>query len=54
MNPEASAALERLTVASRTPGRVVIRLDDLVEVLRLVRSLDEERDVLRQMLNRDR
>ena len=54
MNPEASAALERLTAASRSPGRVVIRLDDLVEVLRLVRSLDEERDVLRQMINRDR
>ena len=54
MSPEATAAVERLTAASRTPGRVTIRLDDLVAVLRLVESLDEERDVLRQMINRDR
>jgi len=54
VSPEVTAAVERLTAASRTPGRVVIRLDDLVAVLRLVENLDEERDVLQQIINRDR
>jgi hypothetical protein len=54
VSPEATAAVERLTAASRSPGGVIIRLDDLVAVLRLVESLDEEREVLRQMINRDR
>lgn len=54
MSPEATAAVERLAAASRTPGRVIVRLDDLTAVLSLLRGLDEERDVLRQMINRDR
>ena len=52
--PEVTAAVERLTAASRTPGQVIIRLDDLITVLRLVEDLDEERDVLGQIINRDR
>lgn len=54
MSPEVTAAVERLTAASRTPGQVIIRLDDLIAVLRLVENLDEERDVLGQIINRDR
>lgn len=54
MSPEVTAAVERLTAASETPGRVIVRLDDLAVVLRLVRNLDEEREVLGQIINRDR
>ena len=54
MSPEVTAAVQRLTAASRTPGRVIIRLDDLIAVLRLVEDLNEERDVLGQIINRDR
>lgn len=54
MSPEAAAAVERLTAASDAPGQVIVRMDDLAVVLRLVHSLDEERDVLGQIINRDR
>ena len=44
--------LARLTEASRSPGLVVVRLDDLGAVLALLGRIAEERDVLRQMIRR--
>jgi hypothetical protein len=44
--------LARLTEASRSPGLILVRLDDLASVLALLRIVAEERDVLRQMVRR--
>jgi hypothetical protein len=44
--------LARLTEASRSPGLILVRVDDLAAVLALLRAVAEERDVLRQMVRR--
>lgn len=46
--------LARLTEAARSPGLVVVRLADLGAVLALLRRVADERDVLRQIVGRDR
>lgn len=46
--------LARLTEAARTPGLVLVRVDDLGAVLALLAAVAEERDVLRAMTRRDR
>ena len=50
--PPVTEPLARLTEASGSPGRVLVLVGDLAAVLGLLQQIAEERDVLRQMLNR--
>lgn len=55
ITPETAAeALARLGEAVRAPGQALVRLDDLRTMLTLLGRVADERDVLRQMVNRDR
>jgi hypothetical protein len=50
----AAEALARLSETVQTPGQALVRLGDLRTVLTLLGRVADERDVLRQMVNRDR
>ena len=50
--PPATEPLARLTEASAAPGQTLVRVADIVAVLRLLQQVAGERDTLRQMLSR--